>query len=62
MKTIENNVKEQLNLSLPSAIKVLLSYLLSMYIGVHGVWLTFSISYIIIIVSLKRKVKCCDLV
>lgn len=38
-------------------IKIILAYILCMYISINGVWLTFIISYIIIITLLKSKVK-----
>ena len=38
-------------------IKILLAYVLCEYIGISGVWLTFSVSYIIIIIALKIKVR-----
>ncbi len=38
-------------------IKILLAYILCEYIGISGVWLTFSVSYIIIIIALKIKVR-----
>lgn len=37
--------------------KVFLAYVLCIYIGIYGVWLTFSINYIFIIIALKRKIK-----
>lgn len=38
-------------------IKVILAYILCMYIGISGAWLTFSINYILIIALLKRKIN-----
>jgi Na+-driven multidrug efflux pump len=38
-------------------VKILLSYILSRYLGISGVWITFSIIYIIAILILKRKVN-----
>lgn len=37
--------------------KIFLAYFLSMFIGISGVWLTFIITYIIIIIILKEKIK-----
>lgn len=40
-----------------NVIKILLAYIFCKYIGISGAWLTFSISYIIIIIALKIKIK-----
>lgn len=37
--------------------KILLAYILCMYFGINGVWITFSITYIIMIIILKRRIK-----
>lgn len=36
--------------------KILLAYILCMYFGISGVWITFSITYIAIIIILKRRI------
>lgn len=38
-------------------VKILLAYILCMYFGINGVWITFSITYIAIIIILKRKIN-----
>ncbi|MCI8290817.1 MAG: hypothetical protein HFJ25_00960 [Clostridia bacterium] len=42
---------------LTNIIKIVLAYVLSMNIGIEGVWVTFIISYIVRIVALKRRAK-----
>lgn len=43
--------------AITNIIKILVAYILCMYIGIDGVWLTFSICYIIIIIALKGRIK-----
>lgn len=38
-------------------IKIVLAYILSIYFGISGVWATFVITYLLIIVMLKRKIN-----
>lgn len=38
-------------------VKILLAYILCTYFGIGGVWVTFSITYIAIIIILKRKIE-----
>lgn len=53
MKELKYNAQVSI---ITNIIKILLAYILCMYIGVSGAWLTLSISYIIIIIALKRKI------
>ena len=43
--------------SIVNASKVILSFILSMTLGIKGVWLTFIICYIILILLLKRRIN-----
>lgn len=54
MKEFKYNAKVS---AIISTTKILLTYILCMLIGIKGAWLTFSISYIIIIIALKTKIK-----
>jgi Na+-driven multidrug efflux pump len=54
MKELKYNAQVSIS---TNTIKILLSYILCKYIGISGAWLTFSISCIIIIIALKRKIK-----
>lgn len=38
-------------------VKILLAYIFCTYFGIGGVWVTFSITYIAIIIILKRKIE-----
>ena len=54
MKELKYNAQVSI---ITNTLKVLLAYILCKYIGVSGAWIAFIISYIAIIISLKRKIR-----